>query len=82
MTLRRNQSYDEMYKEITSFARQDEHSKADMCVVAILSHGDNGLVFATEGRTVPTEWILRQFNNQACPMLKGKPKFFIFQACR
>jgi hypothetical protein len=53
-----------------------------MCIVAILSHGDNGLVFARDGRSVPTEWILRQFNNSTAPQLKGKPKFFIFQACR
>ena len=26
--------------------------------------------------------ILRRFNNQYCPNLKGKPKFFIVQACR
>ena len=28
------------------------------------------------------EWILAQFNDQNCPQLKGKPKFFVFNACR
>ena len=28
------------------------------------------------------EWILAQFNDQNCPHLKGKPKFFVFNACR
>ena len=28
------------------------------------------------------EWILSQFNDQNCPQLKGKPKFFVFNACR
>ena len=31
---------------------------------------------------MPNEWILGQFNNDNCPNLKGKPKLFIFQACR
>ena len=31
---------------------------------------------------VPTEYVLRRFNNEGCPALKGKPKFFILQACR
>merc|ERR1719244_651521 len=26
--------------------------------------------------------ILRRFNNQYCPNLKGKPKFFMVQSCR
>ena len=26
--------------------------------------------------------MLRRFNNEGCPALKGKPKFFILQACR
>ena len=29
-----------------------------------------------------TEYVLRSFNNDACKSLKGKPKFFVFQACR
>ena len=36
----------------------------------------------SDGRKVPNEWILGQFNNDNCPNLKGKPKLFIFQACR
>jgi caspase 2 len=71
-----------MMTEITSFSRHPQHVISDMCVVAILSHGDNGLIFAKDGRQIPNEWLLRQFNNEGCPALKGKPKFFILQACR
>jgi len=53
-----------------------------MAVVAILSHGRHGLIAAADGRELETEWVLRQFNNDGCPALKGKPKLFIFQACR
>ena len=53
-----------------------------MAVVVIMSHGRHGLVAACDGREIETEWILRQLNNDGCPNLKGKPKLFIFQACR
>lgn len=52
-------------------------------VVIILSHGeDGGLIYASDGREVSTEYLLRRFNNDSCQPLKGKPKFFVFQACR
>jgi len=82
VTLRRNLKYQEMMKELDGFSSQLDHRKADMCVVCILSHGRHGLVAAADGREIETEWVLRRFNNDGCPALKGKPKFFLLQACR
>jgi len=82
VTLRRNLPYYDMITEIQKFASKDDHSLGDMTVVAILSHGRHGLIAAADGREIETEWVLRQFNNDGCPKLRGKPKFFIFQACR
>jgi len=82
VTLRSNLQYADMYREVQGFAELEEHRDADMAVVVIMSHGRHGLVAACDGREIETEWILRQFNNQGCPALRGKPKFFIFQACR
>lgn len=82
VTLRRNLPYYEMITEIQKFASKEDHSLGDMAVVAIMSHGRHGLVAAADGRELETEWVLRQLNNDGCPALKGKPKFFIFQACR
>ena len=83
VTLRRNLSYQEMMETIQNFAKAEGHLDAQMCVVIILSHGDaGGLINAADKREVPTEYVLRRFNNDSCPMLKGKPKFFVFQACR
>ncbi len=80
--VRRNLTYAQMTRELSSFSGLSGHAEADMCIVCILSHGDSGLIYSTDGREVSTEWVLRRFNNEGCPALKGKPKFFILQACR
>ena len=82
VTLRRNLPYFDMITEVQKFAAKPDHLAGDMAVVIILSHGRHGLVAAADGREVEVEWVLRQFNNDGCPALKGKPKLFIFQACR
>jgi len=82
VTLRRNLPYYDMITEIQKFAAKPDHKQGDMAIVAILSHGRHGLISASDGRELETEWVLRQFNNEGCPALTGKPKFFIFQACR
>lgn len=82
VTLRRNLCYRDMYSEVQKFSGREEHGAADMAVLVILSHGRHGLVAAADGRELETEWVLRQLNNDGCPALKGKPKLFIFQACR
>ena len=63
-------------------ARIEILCQAQMAVVVVLSHGGNGYVLGSDGKQCPNEWILEQFNNGGCPDLMGKPKFFIFQACR
>ncbi len=80
--LKRNLAYNDLRTALRTFAESPSHADAEMCVVAILSHGENGLIFSSDGRQIPTEMVLAQFNNESCPALKGKPKFFILQACR
>merc|ERR1711892_825955 len=57
---------------------------ANMMAVCILSHGrEQGKIISTDGLHIDTEIdVLRKSNNDYCPELKGKPKFFIIQACR
>ncbi|CAB4061853.1 unnamed protein product [Lepeophtheirus salmonis] len=77
-----NPTRKEFMREVRSFAEDSDHEKIDMMALAVLSHGRNGMIITHEGAKVDTEWIYSQFNNQKCPLLKGKPKFFIIQACR
>lgn len=82
VTLRRNLAYYDMMSEVQKFAAREEHKTGDMTVVVLLSHGRHGLIAAADGRELETEWVMRQFNNEGCPALRGKPKLFLLQACR
>ena len=55
-----------------------------MMIVCISSHGAaNGRIISSDCLELDLEQdILRRFNNLFCPKLKGKPKFFLVQACR
>ena len=55
------------------------HEQADMFILVVLSHGRDGKIITSGGREFPIESLYEQFNNQMCPLLKGKPKFFIIQ---
>ena len=82
VTLRNNLSYLQMKEEILRFAGKEDHAEGDMTAVVVMSHGRDGAICTSEGRELETEWILKQFNNEGCPRLRGKPKLFIFQSCR
>jgi len=68
--------------ELFSFATDNQHHQLDMAIITVLSHGENGSIICSNGEKILIEDILSKFNNKEAPPLKGKPKFFIFQACR
>ncbi len=59
-------------------AAQADHSDADCFVCAILSHGEEGYVYGTNGR-VTVDSIVKNFKGDVCPTLAGKPKLFFIQ---
>ncbi len=69
-----------MLTELSNFARIVSHTYST--VVAIFSHGKDGKIQGSDGRYVAIKEIMKLFNTENCPKLNGKPKFFIFQACR
>ena len=69
-------------KELMENTQKADHSKLDCLVVAILSHGENGHVYGTDGVLISVKSITGCFNGSNCPSLGGKPKIFILQACR
>ena len=59
--VKRNLSHQEMHQSICKFSGQLDHG--DMIVLVILSHGDNGIIYSSDGRHITNEWILKQVNN-------------------
>ena len=57
---------------------EDDHSDADCFVCVILSHGEEGVVYGTDGK-VPLDKLLGYFKGDICPSLAGKPKLFFIQ---
>ncbi|CAN0143108.1 unnamed protein product [Lampetra planeri] len=70
----------EFHQVILQAAKAD-HSGFDCFVCAVFTHGEPGILYTKDG-LVKTNDILEQFRGTECPSLVGKPKIFIFQACR
>lgn len=62
-------------------AKTIDHSDCDCILVAILSHGENGHLYAKD-KLYKQEQILSHFFAENCPSLAGKPKIFFIQACQ
>ncbi|XP_064625664.1 caspase-3-like [Lineus longissimus] len=58
-----------------------DHSQSDCFACAILSHGDNGILYGKDG-TIEIDRLTCHFKGDKCLTLAGKPKLFFIQACR
>ncbi|XP_058854456.1 caspase-3-like isoform X3 [Acipenser ruthenus] len=65
---------------LQSIARED-HSKEASFVCALLSHGDEGVLYGTDG-CIEIKRLTSLFKGDRCKTLVGKPKLFFIQACR
>ncbi|XP_044159870.1 caspase-8-like isoform X1 [Bufo gargarizans] len=72
---------EQMLNTIKIYAKEN-HAEKDSFVCFVLSHGDKGIVFGTDGKKVPVNGLTDCFNGLQCPSLVGKPKVFFFQACQ
>ncbi|XP_033764175.1 caspase-2-like [Pecten maximus] len=73
---------DEIGKKLQQFSLLEDHVQADCCVVCLLSHGEEGYLFGTDGNKLKLDDIFALFDNNSCKSLIGKPKIFFIQACR
>lgn len=63
---------------IVKAAAHEDYSSKSCCACAILSHGEEGIIYGTDD-FVKIKDITKLFRSRT---LAGKPKFFLFQACQ
>ncbi|EFX74107.1 hypothetical protein DAPPUDRAFT_307426 [Daphnia pulex] len=73
-------TFNELNTEIIKLASED-HSEHDCVLVALMSHGDDGILYAKDQQYKP-EKLWSHFTSDQCPTLAGKPKLFFIQACQ
>ncbi|EDX12671.1 GD20281 [Drosophila simulans] len=73
-------TFSEINDTLKEVARED-HSQNDCFVLAVMSHGTEGKVYAKD-MAYPVERLWNPFLGDNCKTLKNKPKLFFIQACR
>lgn len=71
-------------EDVNRYIRQTaemDHSDSDCLVVAVLSHGEMGMLYAKDTHYKPDN-LWYYFTADKCPSLAGKPKLFFIQACQ
>ncbi|XP_044526575.1 caspase-8-like [Gracilinanus agilis] len=62
--------------------KDKNHESKDCFVCCLLSHGNRGTIYGTDGKEVPIWDLTSYFSGSNCPSLAGKPKVFFIQACQ
>ena len=73
---------DQIYELLQDTAKDPALAKHDALFVLIMSHGDCDTIKGTDWIDLHIHNIRELFNRQECPLLIGKPKVFMFVACR
>ncbi|XP_054453364.1 caspase-3-like [Anoplopoma fimbria] len=68
-------------KQLLYDASREDHSDRASFVCVLLSHGDEGVIYGTDGFE-RLEDLTIYFKGDRCRSLVGKPKLFFIQACR
>lgn len=71
----------EICEVLKNYQRMD-HKKRDCFICCILSHGDEGIIYGSDGQEASIYELTSYFTGAKCPSLAGKPKIFFIQACQ
>ncbi|XP_036899510.1 caspase-8 [Sturnira hondurensis] len=68
--------------EVLEVYQSKNHNNKDCFICCILSHGDKGIIYGSDGQEAPIHELTSYFTSSKCPSLAGKPKIFFIQACQ
>jgi hypothetical protein len=71
-----------MKNSLLAFGKHEDHRHFDSCVVVVLSHGEYEEIIGADDGRLSIHEFLSCLNARNAPLLAGKPKIFIIQACR
>ncbi|XP_013408935.1 caspase-7-like, partial [Lingula anatina] len=72
-----NLTCSQMLRTMREVGRRN-HSKNDCLALVVMSHGDEGIVYGTDG-IVEVDILLAPLKGDKCPTLAGKPKLIFIQ---
>lgn len=72
---------EKIYETLEDYQSKD-HNNKDCFICCILSHGDKGIIYGSDGQEAPIHELTSYFTSSKCPSLAGKPKIFFIQACQ
>lgn len=68
---------------LRGFQKVETQKDAECLVVILMSHGEDGVVYGSDGEKLHLDRDVYQlFDNENCPNLRGKPKLFFIQGSR
>ncbi|KAG9510821.1 Caspase-1, partial [Fragariocoptes setiger] len=68
-------------KQLKAYGSLD-HSQSDCFACCVLTHGEHGNLYGSDGSRYPIDLLFSEFLGHKCPSLVGKPKLFFIQACQ
>ncbi|XP_034353039.1 caspase-8 isoform X2 [Arvicanthis niloticus] len=68
--------------EVLRYYQTIDHKNKDCFICCVLSHGDKGIIYGTDGKEACIYELTSYFTGSKCPSLAGKPKIFFIQACQ
>ncbi|XP_073502588.1 caspase-8-like isoform X2 [Phyllobates terribilis] len=80
--IKKNLEAEEILQTINLFKEPSNHEESDCFICCVLSHGDRGIIYGTDGQSVSIRNLTFCFCSSQCSALIGKPKLFFIQACQ
>ena len=72
----------EIYDVVRKMANADALQNSSCFVCCIMTHGDMGVVYGSDSKSLHIKDIVDLFKQDNCSALTEKPKLFFIQACR